>query len=82
MSFEDETFAVVVDKGTLDALLVDESIETMEKIDKMFSEIERVLRKGGRYLCISLLQEHILKKMLTWFLERYLFNVVLHVYIY
>lgn len=70
MSFDDETFAVVVDKGTLDALLVDGSAENMEKIEKMFSEIERVLRKGGRYLCISLLQEHILNKILDYFLER------------
>lgn len=77
MSFDDETFAVVVDKGTLDALLVDGSAENMEKIEKMFSEIERVLRKGGRYLCISLLQEHILNKILDYFLERQVHSLYL-----
>ncbi|XP_035229576.1 eEF1A lysine and N-terminal methyltransferase-like isoform X2 [Stegodyphus dumicola] len=48
MTYDPETFAVVIDKGTLDALLVDDSKETSDKIDKMFSEIERVLRYGGR----------------------------------
>lgn len=32
-----------------------------------FQEINRVLRMGGRYICISLLQSHILKKLLDYF---------------
>ncbi len=70
MTFDDEEFAVVLDKGTLDALFVDDSPTTIESIEKMFLKIEQVLRKGGRYLCVSLLQEHILNKILDWFLER------------
>lgn len=30
-------------------------------------EIDRVLRVGGRYICVSLLQEHILVKLLEFF---------------
>lgn len=32
-----------------------------------FKEITRVLRNGGRYVCISLLQEHIIRKLLSYF---------------
>lgn len=33
----------------------------------LFQEITKVLRNGGRYICISLLQEHILKELLSYF---------------
>lgn len=33
----------------------------------ILQEINRVLRKGGRYICISLLQEHILRKLISYF---------------
>ncbi|XP_054717727.1 eEF1A lysine and N-terminal methyltransferase-like [Uloborus diversus] len=70
LSYDNDSFAVVLDKGTLDALFVDESSDNVGKIEKMFSQIERVLRYGGRYICISLLQEHILNKALDWFLDK------------
>jgi ubiquinone/menaquinone biosynthesis C-methylase UbiE len=34
-------------------------------VDKMFSEIDRVLKFGGRYVCISLLQPHILQHLVN-----------------
>lgn len=34
---------------------------------QLFQEIARVLRNGGRYICFSLLQEHILKELLSYF---------------
>lgn len=67
MSFENEQFSVALDKGTLDALFVDDSQDVKETIQKYFKEICRVLRVGGRYLCISLLQEHILKFIIEYF---------------
>ena len=67
MSFENEQFSVALDKGTLDALFVDDTQEVKDTIDKYFQEISRVLRMGGRYLCISLLQEHILKYVIEYF---------------
>lgn len=77
MTFSNEEFNVVLDKGTLDALMPDDAPETNERIDKYFAEIKRVLKLGGRYLCISLLQSHILKKLLDSFGDRsWMFRVV------
>ncbi|KAL0107161.1 hypothetical protein PUN28_015585 [Cardiocondyla obscurior] len=67
MTYSDEKFSVVLDKGTLDALMPDAKETTVSIIDKYFKEITRVLRNGGRYICISLLQEHILRKLLSYF---------------
>lgn len=69
MDFSDGEYSVVLDKGTLDALMTDEKEETMDKVDRMLSEINRVLRLGGRYICVSLAQEHILRKVLSFFSE-------------
>ena len=30
-------------------------------------ELNRIMRVGGRYVCVSLLQEHILEYLLEWF---------------
>ena len=67
MEFSDAEFSVVLDKGTLDAILTDESDATMATVEKMFSEIDRVLRVGGRYICVSLAQEHIIRKVIKHF---------------
>jgi len=70
MRFKDEEFSVVIDKGTLDALFTDTTKDVIEKVEQMWEEIGRVLRVGGRYLCVSLLQPHILSSMVTWFSNR------------
>lgn len=67
MDFPDGHFQVVLDKGTLDALLTDEEEATLAKVDQMFAEISRVLQVGGRYLCVSLAQGHVLKKAVEYF---------------
>ncbi|XP_068020631.1 eEF1A lysine and N-terminal methyltransferase [Melanerpes formicivorus] len=67
MDFPDAEFQVVLDKGTLDAILADEEEATLAKVDKMFAEISRVLQVGGRYLCVSLAQGHVLKKAVEYF---------------
>ncbi|KAK5646559.1 hypothetical protein RI129_005023 [Pyrocoelia pectoralis] len=77
MKFDDDSFSVIVDKGTLDALMPDDKSETREKICKYFKEIERVLKFGGRYICISLLQKHILDLILDYFpSHNWMFRVV------
>ncbi|XP_057661192.1 eEF1A lysine and N-terminal methyltransferase homolog [Diorhabda carinulata] len=77
MTFDNEQFSVILDKGTLDALMPDDSEETIEKIKKYFDEISRVLKIGGRYICISLLQEHILQFLLKYFpLNNFMFRIV------
>ncbi|XP_018578007.1 methyltransferase-like protein 13 [Anoplophora glabripennis] len=67
MSFDNAQFSVVVDKGTLDALMPNDRADTLSKVNQYFTEIQRVLKSGGRYICISLLQEHILKSILNYF---------------
>lgn len=67
MEFDDDSFAVVLDKGTLDAVFNDDTPQVHEKVDRMFNEIGRVLRVGGRYICISLSQDHIINKLLAVF---------------
>lgn len=37
MEFEDAKFSVVLDKGTLDALMSDDSSESIDRIDTMFN---------------------------------------------
>ncbi|KAI4498610.1 hypothetical protein M0802_006316 [Mischocyttarus mexicanus] len=69
MTYSNDKFSVILDKGTLDALMPNANKETISVIDKYFKEITRVLRYGGRYICISLLQEHILRKMLLYFTD-------------
>ena len=56
--------------GTLDAMMPDDSIEVVDQVNRLFAEIERLLKLGGRYICISLLQPHILNHIVTWFADR------------
>jgi ubiquinone/menaquinone biosynthesis C-methylase UbiE len=70
LSYEDDRFSVVMDKGTLDAMMPDDSVEVVANVSRMFSEVDRVLRLGGRYICISLLQPHILNHLVDWFTDR------------
>ncbi|XP_017032960.1 eEF1A lysine and N-terminal methyltransferase homolog [Drosophila kikkawai] len=66
MTFADDSFSVALDKGTLDALFVDDAQETKQVVENYFKEILRTMRNGGRYVCISLLQEHILNFLLEF----------------
>ncbi|KAG8436673.1 hypothetical protein GDO86_007676 [Hymenochirus boettgeri] len=66
-TFSDSSFQVVLDKGTLDAIMTDTEKGTLETAGKMMSEIGRVLQYGGRFLCISLAQAHVLEKLVGHF---------------
>nr|XP_028588121.1 eEF1A lysine and N-terminal methyltransferase isoform X7 [Podarcis muralis] len=67
MDFPDERFQVVLDKGTLDALLTDGEETTLSRAERMFAEISRVLQFGGRYLCVTLAQAHVSKMAIEYF---------------
>lgn len=69
LDLDDNEYSVVLDKGTLDAIMTDSSAPTIENVEKMFGEISRILKVGGRYVCISLAQEHIASKVLEYFSE-------------
>ena len=51
LSFEDETFDLIIDKSTIDALLCGN--HSFLNVAKMTKEISRVLKTGGVYLIIS-----------------------------
>ncbi|XP_026542706.1 methyltransferase-like protein 13 [Notechis scutatus] len=70
MDFPDDHFQVVFDKGTLDALLTDGEETTLKRAERMFAEISRVLQFGGRYLCVSLAQTHVLKAAVEYFSQK------------
>ncbi|KAH8033994.1 hypothetical protein HPB51_018505 [Rhipicephalus microplus] len=65
MDFKDEEFTVILDKGLVDALTPDKDCPA--KLYAVLKEVSRVLRVGGRFLCISLLQSHVLQALLKWF---------------
>lgn len=70
MTFDAETFTVVFDKGTFDALMPDEEKNTITNITKYLEEVDRVLRVGGRFIVITLLQQHIMTFLLEHFYEK------------
>ena len=51
MAYKDETFDLIVDKSTIDALLCGD--HSFSIVAKMLKEISRVLKTGGYYLIIS-----------------------------
>jgi len=67
MSFVDDEFSVVLDKGTVDAIFTNTTPEVVSRIDKLLVEIGRVLRVGGRFVCISLAQQHIASHVIQSF---------------
>lgn len=51
MTYEDESFDVVLDKGTLDAIICGD--ESSSNPDQALLEVNRVLKKNGVFICIS-----------------------------
>lgn len=75
--FGDASFSAIIDKGTTDAIFVDDSNSVDEYVQKYWSEMDRVLRVGGRYIIISLLQKHIIAGLLKRFaMNNWMFRVV------
>ena len=95
LRYENESFNVVLDKGTADALLSSSSknqlvnsqseenlkclnLDTLEsflneedlKFLKLFSEADRVLMPSGRFICVTLAQPIVLRKILFYFLKK------------
>ncbi|KJH40654.1 methyltransferase domain protein [Dictyocaulus viviparus] len=76
LSFDNEEFSVVVDKGTLDALLPSQdNLQQSSSVQKMFNEVERVLKEVGRYLIVTLAQQHIVTFWAEYFVNTYVFGL-------
>ena len=67
-NYKDQAFDFAVDKGTLDAIAVDNEKETISKCWAYFNEMVRVLDNDhGVLMIVSLLQPHVLKIILDFF---------------
>ncbi|XP_062987924.1 EEF1A lysine methyltransferase 4 [Elgaria multicarinata webbii] len=68
LDFVDGSFDVVLEKGTLDAMMVEEtdpwnvSHEARMLLDQVLTEVSRVLRAGGRFISITFAQPHFRKR--------------------
>lgn len=58
IQFADRTFDVVLDKGGLDALMEPEFGSKLG--DQYLSEVKRVLKTGGNFVCLTLAESHVL----------------------
>ncbi|CAK9266746.1 unnamed protein product [Sphagnum jensenii] len=63
LQFAESSFDVVVDKGSLDAL-TGEPEEPLTAAKSLLSEVKRVLRPGGQYVCVTLAQKHVIGVLL------------------
>lgn len=74
MQFEDGTFDVVLDKGGLDALM---EPEFGPKLGSQYlSEVRRVLKSGGKFICLTLAESHVLGLLFPLF--RFGWEITLH----
>ncbi|KAF7690170.1 hypothetical protein HF521_011974 [Silurus meridionalis] len=64
--YESGSFQAALDKGTLDAMA---SEEEGIVAGRMLAEVGRVLAVGGRYVCVTLAQEHVIKMAVEHFAE-------------
>lgn len=70
LTFDDESFDVVIDKAAMDALMVDEgdvwypNSEVIESVDKMCCGVQKVLKPSGIFMQISFAQPHFRTKYL------------------
>jgi len=69
LKFPNDSFDAVIDKATLDAMMTDETVDCIELVHKMWDNAIKVLANKGKYICITLLQQHILSKVLSYFLN-------------
>lgn len=74
MQFMDGTFDVVLDKGGLDALM---EPEVGSKLGKQYlSEVKRVLKSRGKFICLTLAESHVLDLLFSKF--RFGWKMVIH----
>ncbi|XP_035639398.1 eEF1A lysine and N-terminal methyltransferase-like isoform X1 [Oncorhynchus keta] len=63
--YEDGSYQAVLDKGTLDAMASQEGALA----GRMLAEVCRVLGIGGRYICVTLAQESVIKLAVEHFIQ-------------
>ncbi|KAI7726748.1 hypothetical protein M8C21_026653 [Ambrosia artemisiifolia] len=74
MQFADKSFDIVLDKGGLDALMEPELGPTLGT--QYVSEVKRVLKEGGKFICLTLGESHVLGMFFPKF--RYGWKINIH----
>ncbi|KAG7514952.1 hypothetical protein JOB18_046239 [Solea senegalensis] len=64
--YEDASYGAALDKGTLDAMASEEEGALAKN---MLTEVGRVLSVGGRYVCVTLAQESVIKLAVEHFVQ-------------
>ncbi|XP_057550395.1 uncharacterized protein LOC130828427 [Amaranthus tricolor] len=93
LPFADETFDVVIEKGTMDVLFVDSGdpwkpkAETVKKVKAMLQGIHRVLKPDGVFISISFGQPHFRRPLFetldfTWSMKWSTFGDGFHYFFY
>ena len=75
MKYENNSFDAIIDKGTLDAVFPEDNEVNLQRVYGLFKKILEILKEGGFYLIISLLQQHILAAILEFFKD---FEIKIH----
>ncbi|KAE8290983.1 hypothetical protein D5F01_LYC10576 [Larimichthys crocea] len=93
LSFPDATFDVVLEKATLDAIMVEEktpwevSPQTACFIHKALTEISRCLKPGGRFVSITFANPFFRKRLYAraeynWSIKKYTYGEGFQYYVY
>ncbi|XP_076837746.1 EEF1A lysine methyltransferase 4 isoform X1 [Brachyhypopomus gauderio] len=93
LAFPDGVFDVVVEKGTLDAMLVEEtdpwniSYSGRKEVHQVLSEVSRVLTPGGRFISVTFAQPHFRKRLYArteygWSVKHYHYGDSFHYFLY
>jgi SAM-dependent methyltransferase len=91
LKFEDGSFDIAIDKGTMDALMCDRgdvwnpSEELIKTVAEEVDEVVRVLKVGGKFLYITFGQPHFRKRHLErpcWTVETSTLGVAFHYFFY
>jgi ubiquinone/menaquinone biosynthesis C-methylase UbiE len=71
MTYADNSFDVSLDKGCFDGICLDNDTEAEKTYSKYLNEEVRVLdgATNGKFMCISLLQSHVLEALLDFFIR-------------
>ncbi|KXJ26006.1 EEF1A lysine methyltransferase 4 [Exaiptasia diaphana] len=93
MSFTSSSFDVVIEKATLDALLVEEkdswnpSKEARDCMNCVLSQVSHILKDGGRFISVTFSQPHFRKPFLAkseynWSIRMHTFGDSFHFFFY